>query len=80
MRPASLSFRRCSEMVACANSIPWLQLMPKAGKVPTGAFSNVNYIQRIATTGGKAPATAPASATETVDVPYTAVYRFAKKN
>ncbi len=63
-----------------ANSIPWLQLMPKAGKVPTGAFSNVNYIQRIATRGGKAPATAPASATDTVDVLYTAVYRFAKKN
>ena len=63
-----------------ANSIPWLQLMPKAGKVSTGVFANVNYIQRIATTGGKTPATAPASATDTVDVPYTAVYRFAKKN
>ena len=63
-----------------ANSIPWLQLMPKAGKLPTGVFANVNYIQRIATTGGKAPATAPATATDEVDIPYTAVYRFAKKN
>ncbi len=63
-----------------ANSIPWLQLLPKAGKVPTGVFANVNYIQRIATTGGKAPATAPVSSTDTADVFYTAVYRFAKKN
>lgn len=63
-----------------ANSIPWLQLMPKTGKTPTGIFSNVSYIQRIATTGGKAPASAPVSLTDTADVPYTAVYRFSKKN
>jgi hypothetical protein len=63
-----------------ANSIPWLLLMPKEGKIPTGVFANVNYIQRIATTGGKAPATAPLSSTDTIDVFYTAVYRFVKKN
>lgn len=63
-----------------ANSISWLLLMPKTGTTPTGIFSNVIYIQRIATKGGKAPATAPASASETVNVPYTAVYRFSKKN
>ncbi len=63
-----------------ANSIDWLLLMPKAGTTPTGIFQEVDYIQRIATTGGKAPATPPASATETVDVPYTAVYRFSKIN
>jgi hypothetical protein len=62
------------------NSISWLQLMPKTGKTPTGIFSHVNYIQRIATTGGKAPAVAPVSATDTADVFYTAVYRFTKKN
>lgn len=62
------------------NSIDWLLLMPKAGKTPTGIFANVSYIQRIATVGGKAPATAPTSATETADVPYTAIYRFTKKN
>ena len=62
------------------NSIAWLLLMPKAGTTPTGIFSNVLYIQRIATTGGKAPATPPASLSETIDVPYTAVYRFSKKN
>lgn len=63
-----------------ASSIPWLLLMPKTGTTPTGIFSNVIYIQRIATTGGKAPAAAPTSANQTADVPYTAVYRFSKKN
>ena len=61
-------------------SIDWLQLMPKTGKVPTGIFANVSYVQRIATTGGKAPATLPVSAGETIDVKYTAIYRFTKKN
>jgi len=63
-----------------ANSIPWLQLVPKNGKMPTGIFSNVAYIQRIATTGGKAPEAAPKSLSDKADVFYTAVYRFSKKN
>lgn len=63
-----------------ANGIDWLLLMPKTGKTSTGIFANVSYVQRIATKGGKAPATPPASATEVVDVPYTAIYRFSKKN
>ncbi len=63
-----------------ANSIDWLQLMPKTGKTPTGIFASVSYIQRIATKGGKAPAQLPASASETIDVAYTAIYRFTKKN
>ncbi len=63
-----------------ANSIPWLLLMPKTGTTPTGIFSSVAYIQRIATKGGKAPATAPTSLSQTVDIPYTAIYRFSKKN
>jgi hypothetical protein len=62
------------------SSIPWLQLMPKTGKIQTGIFSNVSYIQRIATKGGKAPATTPVSVSDTADVFYTAVYRFTKKN
>lgn len=61
-------------------SIDWLLLMPKDGKTATGIFSNVSYIQRIGTVGGKAPATPPTSATDTVDVKYTAIYRFSKKN
>lgn len=63
-----------------ANSIDWLLLMPKAGKTPIGIFANVAYIQRIATIGGKAPAILPASATETAEVKYTAIYRFTQKN
>lgn len=63
-----------------ASSIDWLQLMPKTGKLPTGIFAAVSYIQRIATTGGKAPATLPVAASDTADVAYTAVYRFSKKN
>jgi hypothetical protein len=62
------------------NSIDWLLLMPKTGKTPTGIFANVSYVQRIATNGGKAPATPPVSETDVVDVPYTAVYRFTKQN
>ncbi len=63
-----------------SNSIDWLLLMPKEGSTPTGIFKDVIYIQRIATTGGKAPTTPPASASETIGVPYTAVYRFTKGN
>lgn len=63
-----------------ANSIDWLLLMPKTGSTPTGIFGDVAYIQRIATTGGKAPATLPTSAYETIGVEYTAVYRFTKGN
>ena len=61
-------------------SIDWLLLMPKVGTTPTGIFSDVDYIQRIATKGGKAPLTPPASLTETVDVKYKTVYRFTKIN
>lgn len=63
-----------------AGSIPWLLLKPKEGKTPTGIFADVDYIQRIATTGGKAPAAAPTAITETAEVFYTAIYRFSKRN
>jgi hypothetical protein len=59
-------------------SIDWLLLMPKVGTTSTGIFADVDYIQRIATKGGKAPLSPPASLTETVDVKYKAVYRFTK--
>jgi hypothetical protein len=61
-------------------NIDWLHLMPKQGKTATGIFANVSYIQRIATKGGKAPVLAPVGANDTIDVKYTAVYRFSKKN
>ena len=58
------------------NSVDWLLLMPKIGKPASGIFENVAYIQRIATVGGKAPSLPPTSLSETVEVPYTAIYRF----
>jgi hypothetical protein len=61
-------------------SIDWLLLMPKVGTTQTGIFADVDYIQRIATKGGKAPLTPPTSLTETVDVKYKTVYRFTKIN
>ncbi len=63
-----------------SGSIDWLLLMPKTGTIPTGIFTDVSYIQRIATKGGKAPTTPPTSANETAEVKYKAVYRFTKKN
>jgi hypothetical protein len=61
-------------------STDWLLLMPKSGTLPTGIFVDVDYIQRIATKGGKAPLTPPASLSETTDVKYKTVYRFTKIN
>ena len=60
-------------------NIDWLQLTPKDGTTPKGIFKDVVYVQRIATTGGIAPSDPPTSATQTADVAYTAIYRFAKK-
>jgi Protein of unknown function (DUF3455) len=61
-------------------SIDWLLLMPKVGTTPTGIFADVDYIQRIATKGGKAPLIPPTSLTQTVDMKYKAVYRFTRIN
>ena len=61
-------------------SIDWLLLMPKVGTSPSGIFTDVDYIQRIATKGGKAPLTPPSGINETIDVKYKAIYRFSKKN
>lgn len=61
-------------------SIDWLLLMPKTGTTPTGIFDGVDYIQRIATKGGKAPSTPPSDINETIEVKYKAVYRFTKIN
>lgn len=63
-----------------SESIDWLLLMPKVGTTPTGIFADVDYIQRIATKGGKAPLTPPIKINQTVDVKYKAVYRLTKMN
>ena len=60
-----------------ASAVPWLLVSAKSheGK---GVFSPVTSIQRLETTGGKAPAGAPTQANvgKELRVPYTAVYYF----
>ena len=59
------------------NSIPQLLVTAKTTR-GAGVFGGVTFIQRLATVGGVAPATA-CTAGATVAVPYRAVYRFFKK-
>jgi hypothetical protein len=63
---------------AVSGSIDWLQLKPNVNFEPKGIFNGVEYVQRIATTGG-VPDGRPANATETKEVEYTAIYRFSKR-
>ena len=70
------------QLQASANSpdstaIPWLLLTAKSYK-GKGVFTNVTKIQRIATVGGKAPATGCDSSHQNaqVRVPYQATYNF----
>jgi Protein of unknown function (DUF3455) len=60
-----------------SNAIPWLLLEVKS-HAGQGMFSNVNWIQRVNTVGGKAP-TQPCDASQQnqeVRVPYSADYYF----
>jgi Protein of unknown function (DUF3455) len=61
-----------------AASIDWLLLMPKSGSTASGIFSDVDFIQRIVTVGGRAPSTPPTGLTGEIGVYYTAIYRFSK--
>ncbi len=56
-------------------AIPWLRLDAIAAGGP-GVFKNTTYIQRVNTTGGLAPATAPTHVGQEARVPYTAEYVF----
>ena len=59
-----------------ASAIPWLLLSVKAHE-GSGVFSAVDYVQRLETVGGKAPAMCdPSSAGKELRVPYSAVYYF----
>ena len=60
------------------NSIPQLLITAKTSRGP-GVFGSVTFIQRLATVGGVAPATA-CTAGQTTAVEYRAVYRFFKKS
>jgi hypothetical protein len=57
------------------NAIPWLRLKTTSTNGP-GVFSPVTYIQRVNTTGGKAPSTPGSFLNESVEVSYTAEYYF----
>jgi hypothetical protein len=60
-----------------ANAIPWLLLNVKTHE-GRGVMSRITSIQRLETTGGKAPATGadPSTLGQELRVPYTAVYYF----
>jgi hypothetical protein len=62
--------------VPVTGSIPQLLLRATTTR-GTGVFGGVSYIQRLATTGGTAPA-GSCTEGETRGVPYTAVYQFYK--
>ena len=69
--------RTVPPVTVTSNAIPWLIL----NAVPTntvgpGIFARTTYIQRVNTTGGLAPATAPSALGQEARVPYTAEYFF----
>jgi hypothetical protein len=56
-------------------AIPWLLLRAASTEGP-GIFEHTTFVQRVNTTGGLAPATAPTQAGQEARVPYTADYYF----
>ena len=58
-----------------ATAIPWLLLRAVTAEGP-GIFHRVTFIQRVNTTGGKAPAAPGTVVGEEANVPYTAEYFF----
>jgi hypothetical protein len=57
------------------DDIPWLLVKVKAADDKPGAFASVVYIQRLNTTGGKAPTAPPKRVGTKMGVHYTAVYQ-----
>jgi hypothetical protein len=58
-----------------ATAIPWL-LLKAVSHAGHGMFSDVTYVQRLYTQGGKAPVDPPTEEGVEVSVPYTATYVF----
>lgn len=56
-------------------AIPWVLLKVKSQQ-GDGALATATYVQRINTTGGKAPVIGEAKAGDEISVPYTAQYIF----
>jgi hypothetical protein len=63
------------------DAIPWLLLsaVPASTEGP-GIFANTTYIQRVNTSGGKAPSAAGDFAGQVARVPYTADYYFYRQS
>jgi hypothetical protein len=62
------------------NAIPWLRLQAvEESTHGPGIFADTTYIQRVNTTGGKAPSTNGAFVGQVARVPYTADYFFYRK-
>ena len=61
------------------NAIPWLRLSAKIPEGP-GIFADTTFIQRVNTTGGKAPSTDGAFVGQVARVPYTADYFFYRQS
>jgi hypothetical protein len=67
------------KMAAAPNAkedIPWLLIRVQAEGNQEGTFSKVAYIQRVNTTGGRAPTEAPMRVGTKVGVEYRATYYF----
>lgn len=60
------------------NAIPWLRLRAVSTEGP-GIFANTTFIQRVNTSGGKAPSTNGAFVGQVARVPYVADYFFYRK-
>ena len=62
-------------VIVDTNAIPWLRLQALTTEGP-GVFADTTFIQRVNTTGGKAPFTDGAFVGQVARVPYTADYFF----
>jgi hypothetical protein len=61
------------------DAIPWLKLQALTTEGP-GIFANTTFIQRVNTTGGKAPSDPGAFVGQVARVPYTADYFFYRQS
>jgi hypothetical protein len=61
------------------NAIPWLRLQALITEGP-GVFADTTFIQRVNTTGGKAPSQDGVFIGQVARVPYTADYFFYRKS
>jgi hypothetical protein len=69
--------RTVPPVTVTTNAIPWLILSAVATNTTgPGIFARTTYIQRVNTTGGLAPSSAPTQPGQEARVPYTAEYFF----